>query len=114
MYIFGNAETACSESMWLNIIDHMTINSCLGACLELECERHKDTLIQVSSKEDFLTYAPEGGCSQRCEWRLACGHACVAKCHSEALHGLAPCFEPCPKQLPNCDHLCVSKCGQPC
>ncbi|KAK6359113.1 hypothetical protein TWF696_000280 [Orbilia brochopaga] len=114
MYIIGNADTASSVPMWATVINHMTLGGCLGNALELECERHKDFPIYVASKEDFLISAPEGGCSNRCEWRLPCGHACVAKCHAAAIHELAPCFEPCPKALTGCDHPCVSKCGQPC
>ncbi|KAJ6257390.1 hypothetical protein Dda_8279 [Drechslerella dactyloides] len=114
MYIIGNTETASSVPMWSNVIDHMTLNGCVGNALELECERHKDLPIYVASKEDFLTSAPEGGCNMRCEWRLSCGHACVAKCHAAPIHELAPCFEPCPKSLSGCDHPCASKCGQPC
>ncbi|KAF3910732.1 hypothetical protein ABW21_db0208985 [Orbilia brochopaga] len=114
MYIIGNADTASSVPMWANVIHHMTLNGCLGNALELECERHKNDPIYVASREDFLTFAPEGGCNLRCEWRLSCGHACVAKCHAAAIHELAPCFEPCPKPLVGCDHPCASKCGQPC
>ncbi|EWC48917.1 hypothetical protein DRE_00222 [Drechslerella stenobrocha 248] len=114
MYIIGNADTASSVPMWSNVIDHMTLNDCLGNTLELECERHKDTPIHVASREDFLIQAPEGGCSKRCEWRLTCGHACVAKCHSAPMHELAPCFEPCPKPLQGCNHPCTTRCGEPC
>ncbi|KAF3940983.1 hypothetical protein ABW19_dt0208668 [Dactylella cylindrospora] len=114
MYIIGNADTARSQSMWSNVIDHMTLNGCLGNALELECDRHKHIPIQVASKDDFTVYAPEGGCSMRCEWRLSCGHACMAKCHSKGLHDFSPCFEPCTKKLSGCDHTCAAKCGQPC
>ncbi|KAK6530663.1 hypothetical protein TWF281_007502 [Arthrobotrys megalospora] len=114
MYIIGDANTAGSVPMWSNVISQMSINGCLGDALELQCERHKDTLINVACSEDFRTYAPEGGCNTRCELRLKCGHACTSKCHSTALHKLTRCFEPCPKQLPGCGHPCVSRCGQLC
>ncbi|KAK6514825.1 hypothetical protein TWF506_007187 [Arthrobotrys conoides] len=99
MYIIGDANTAGSVPMWQNVISQMNLNNCLGDAFELECDRHKETLIRAASKEDFITYAPEGGCNLKCESRLECGHACNSKCHSTALHNLAPCSQPCPKQL---------------
>ncbi|KAF3130126.1 hypothetical protein TWF594_010522 [Orbilia oligospora] len=101
MYIIGDANTAGSVPMWQNVISQMNLNNCLGDAFELECDRHKETSIRAASKEDFITYAPEGGCNLKCESRLECGHACPSKCHSTALHKLAPCSQPCPKQLPN-------------
>ncbi|KAK6530408.1 hypothetical protein TWF694_003763 [Orbilia ellipsospora] len=62
MYIIGNSQTAGSVSMWSQVIHHMNLQGCLGDSLELECERHKDIPIHVASKEDFVRYAPEGGC----------------------------------------------------
>ncbi|KAK6500438.1 hypothetical protein TWF481_010782 [Arthrobotrys musiformis] len=114
MFIIGDANTAGSVPMWSNVINQMNLNDCLGNALELQCDRHKDTQILASSKEDFITYAPEGGCSVRCEWRLKCGHACLSKCHSATLHEISSCPEPCPKELVGCEHECVGKCGQPC
>ncbi|KAF3198649.1 hypothetical protein TWF679_001975 [Orbilia oligospora] len=114
MYIIGDANTAGSVPMWQNVISQMNLNNCLGDAFELECDRHKATPIRAASKEDFITYAPEGGCNLKCESRLECGHACPSKCHSTALHKLAPCSQPCPKQLIGCDHPCISKCSQPC
>ncbi|RVD83717.1 uncharacterized protein DFL_005496 [Arthrobotrys flagrans] len=63
MYIIGDANTAGSVPMWSNVISHMSINDCLGDAFELQCERHKNITILAASKEDFITYAPEGGCS---------------------------------------------------
>ncbi|KAK6337594.1 hypothetical protein TWF730_002989 [Orbilia blumenaviensis] len=114
MYIIGDANTAGSVPMWADVINQMNINGCLGDTLELQCDRHSDVTIHVACKDDFNRFSPEGGCDRRCEWRLKCGHACISKCHSSALHKLTICFEPCPRQLVGCDHPCTSKCGQPC
>ncbi|KAF3914466.1 hypothetical protein AA313_de0203493 [Arthrobotrys entomopaga] len=63
MYIIGNSQTAGSVPMWSQVIHHMNLQGCLGDTLELECERHKDLPIHVASQEDFVRYAPEGGCT---------------------------------------------------
>ncbi|KAK6355700.1 hypothetical protein TWF718_000093 [Orbilia javanica] len=62
MYIIGDVNTAGSVPMWSEVISHMSLNGCLGDALELQCDRHKNIPIRAATKEDFITYAPEGGC----------------------------------------------------
>ncbi|KAL8847375.1 MAG: hypothetical protein Q9221_007562 [Calogaya cf. arnoldii] len=86
MYIVGDAQTACSVSMWADIVSILQSRDFIGDSLALCCPRHPDIPIEVRTPDDFAIFSPEGGCNKRCSLRLQCGHACPNKCHSEALH----------------------------
>ncbi|OJJ46412.1 hypothetical protein ASPZODRAFT_2129422 [Penicilliopsis zonata CBS 506.65] len=113
MYIIGDAKTASSAPMWKSVIAMLEEGQNIGPKIELQCSRHGDRQIFVSSPEDFLVQAPEGGCDQRCAWRLPCGHRCMVKCHSNTLHEAVQCLEPCPR-MRECGHVCQRRCHQPC
>jgi hypothetical protein len=105
MYIIGDAETqGYKVEMWDKVIGMLTADGNLGPQLELQCPRHPETPIAVSKPEDFLHFSPEGGCDLQCADRLHCGHACIARCHSEVLHKAVRCLEQCPRPLKGCDH----------
>lgn len=114
MYIFGNAETCGRVPMWSKILKLLEQNGNLGKQLELRCPRHPDLLISVTDPADFHLFSPEGGCNERCEWRLGCGHPCVMKCHSDFLHENTICYEPCDRSFKYCTHTCPNPCGIPC
>lgn len=105
MYIVGDAENASHKvEMWARIVAMLTEDACLGSELELQCPRHPDTLIAVSEPDDFMTFSPEGGCDLQCVDRLDCGHACVARCHSDVLHKGVHCLETCTRPVKGCSH----------
>ena len=115
MYLIGNSNTYSSVDMWNKVIEILGKENNIGKALELCCPRHPETPISVRSPNDFATLAPEGGCNLRCVNRLGCGHACPSKCHSEALHQVVRCLEPCTKTRGGCDlHPCPKPCGDPC
>ncbi|KAL8662329.1 MAG: hypothetical protein Q9202_004787 [Teloschistes flavicans] len=89
MYIIGDAQTATSVSMWAEVIKILEARDCIGDALALSCSRHPDTRISVRASDEFAVFSPEGGCSQRCTWRLQCGHACPNKCHTTSAERLA-------------------------
>lgn len=106
MYIIGDAETSQGIPMWSNVIGMLEAKDNIGPTLELQCPRHPNTPINVASPDDFSQLAPEGGCSERCDKRLnRCGHACILRCHSDALHALVRCEEECPRQFSHCQHV---------
>ncbi|KAL8963110.1 MAG: hypothetical protein Q9193_000584 [Seirophora villosa] len=86
MYIIGNARTARPVPMWEKVLATLERDGNIGESLALCCPRHKETLMEVSKPDDFSIFSPEGGCNRKCTSRLNCGHACINKCHSEALH----------------------------
>jgi DNA polymerase III delta prime subunit len=114
MYIIGNSGTCTHIPMWAQVIDILRQSGNIGSQLELQCPRHPDTPLLVSTPHHFLQLSPEGGCSLRCINRLPCGHACEQKCHSELLHNAAYCLQPCPRPRKGCTHPCVKRCGDPC
>jgi hypothetical protein len=48
----------------------------IGFALPIVCPRHPEAKRFVSKLGELPTLAPEGGCLQPCDFRLACGHVC--------------------------------------
>ncbi|KAJ5749002.1 uncharacterized protein N7511_010698 [Penicillium nucicola] len=99
MYIIGNSQTSIHIPMWAKVIDILRQGNNIGPTLELNCPRHPHSMIKVSSPDDFPKSSPEGGCNLRCVKRLACGHACIQKCHSELLHNAVLAGATCPVDM---------------
>ena len=114
MYLFGDSNTYKHIKMWQQVIQMLEENGSLGNSLALHCPRHPDTALEVATPDDFATKAPEGGCDLMCDWRLACGHQCINKCHSRILHQEVYCREDCLRSLVGCDHACALPCGARC
>ena len=114
MYIIGNIENFEHVDVWGKVIEMLAQTDSIGPSLALCCPRHPKTAIEVSTADDFVVKAPEGGCDLMCELRLGCGHKCINKCHSAPLHQNVVCLEPCPRSLPGCKHSCPMKCGYKC
>jgi len=86
MYIIGDSETARVVPMWASIIRMLEEKGNIGRTLELQCPRHPDISIPISTTRDFAWLAPNGGCLKRCKDLLACGHVCPMRCHSDQQH----------------------------
>jgi hypothetical protein len=116
MYLFGNSKTYSYVPMWEKILDMLRASESVGKALELCCPRHPETPIQVAEPDDFSRLSPEGGCREACPWRLSeCGHMCQARCHSESMHEVFACPQPCQRLHDTCRHLCQkSTCGEDC
>ena len=116
MYLLGNANTYSNIPMWQKVTDMLRVSESVGPSLGLCCPRHKDTSIQVSEPDDFPRFSPEGGCRLACSWRLPeCGHMCQARCHSESMHKVFSCPQPCPRLHEPCKHACQKQtCGEDC
>ncbi|OTB05196.1 hypothetical protein M426DRAFT_320004 [Hypoxylon sp. CI-4A] len=116
MYLIGNANTYRHVDMWAKVLRILEQNGNIGDKLELQCPRHLDSEppLMVSKADDFAVMSPEGGCIRPCDRRLACGHACIARCHHENLHNAVKCLEPCPRLKRGCRHPCRRVCGEPC
>ncbi|KAI1385349.1 P-loop containing nucleoside triphosphate hydrolase protein [Hypoxylon trugodes] len=114
MYILGNSETYGAVEMWSNVIGMMKAEGNFGTKLQLQCQRHKDTHIEVSNPDDFTRLSPEAGCDVQCAKKLDCGHTCRSKCHAATLHKAVKCLEPCSRLKASCSHGCPRTCGMPC
>ena len=113
MYIIGNASTASCVSMWSSVIRMLEDGGNICPKLQLECSRHPQSTIYVSTPEHFLVQAPEGGCAEQCKRRLPCGHTCTFKCHSNIRHEAFKCTKPC-MRMKKCGHSCPLKCHERC
>ncbi|KIW22051.1 uncharacterized protein PV07_12556 [Cladophialophora immunda] len=116
MYLIGNVDTYSNVPMWAKVIDLLRASDSVDTSLGLCCPRHPDTPIQVSEPEDFPRLSPEGGCRLACPWRLGnCGHMCQARCHSESMHSVFSCPQPCQRRHEPCQHACQKQtCGEDC
>lgn len=115
MIIIGNSQSASAKvAMWAEITAMLTEDGNLGPSLELQCPRHPDTPVSITTPDDFSKFSPEGGCGLKCGDRLHCGHRCGASCHSQVLHDAVHCMEPCPRPLKGCNHSCTKHCGDKC
>ncbi|KAI9037333.1 uncharacterized protein KD926_000620 [Aspergillus affinis] len=61
MYIIGNADTASAVPMWSSVIRMLEDGGNIGPKLQLECPRHPESSVYVSTPENFSELAPEGG-----------------------------------------------------
>ncbi|KAK1812545.1 hypothetical protein LTR12_013083 [Friedmanniomyces endolithicus] len=95
MYTIGDANTMSHVPMWADVLSSFRQEGLFGTTLELCCPRHKDTPLQITMPDHFVRIAPEAGCDLPCDKQLACGHACVSKCHSEMLHRAVHCMKQC-------------------
>jgi hypothetical protein len=115
MYLIGNTDTYSTVDMWQQVIGMLRVKDSVGQSLGLCCPRHPEKVMKVHDPEDFAKFSPEGGCREACIDRLDCGHSCLARCHSEAMHAAFQCEEPCERRHHPCDHACQKQtCGEPC
>lgn len=116
MYLIGNTDTYSNIPMWSQVIRMLEANDSVGKVLGLCCPRHMDTVMQAAEPLDFEKLSPEGGCQLPCDRRLFdCGHKCLARCHSESMHDVFKCPQPCQRLHTPCNHGCQKQtCGEDC
>ncbi|CAK7229929.1 hypothetical protein SCUCBS95973_007397 [Sporothrix curviconia] len=114
MYILGNSDTCSDIPMWQSVISALDADGNMGPNLPVQCPRHPERVFEVSLPDHFVQFAPDGGCLQLCDKRLACGHSCTGRCHADVIHAAVKCLEPCPRPLKGCSHACTRPCGEPC
>jgi hypothetical protein len=115
MYIIGNTDTYATVDMWQKVLNMLRAKDSVGPSLGLCCPRHTDKIMNVSEPDHFSKFSPEGGCREACTDRLDCGHSCESRCHSEAMHVVFKCGQPCQRRHSSCDHPCQKEyCGDPC
>lgn len=116
MYLIGNSDTYANIDMWQKVINMLRMTDAVGTTLRLSCPRHPETEIEVREPDDFPKVSPEGGCRLACLWRLPeCGHMCQSRCHSESMHSVFLCPQPCQRMHEPCGHACQkATCGEDC
>ncbi|GBP30880.1 NFX1-type zinc finger-containing protein 1 [Eumeta japonica] len=122
MYIMGNMDILKAKSeLWTKIACTLESNKSLGKSLIMKCQQHPKCITEIRSPEDFLK-VPEGGCLNKCESNLDCGHGCPLLCHSyDKGHENVKCIEKCNRiSLLSCrircilEHLCPKNCSEDC
>ena len=113
LYIIGNVQMLRTnvKTVWPKVIEQLTSMGSIGDSLPLHCHLHPDHKVNARTAEDFLK-CPEGGCQQKCDARLPCGHVCRRMCHPYDIDHLEyKCLQKCSKRLP-CGHQCKRKCHE--
>lgn len=116
LYCIGNFELYAEQSkVWKDITQELYHQNAIGNALALNCQNHPETVIKVSTAEDFAKYAPDGGCAKHCNKRMKCGHICTRKCHPyDRAHLELKCMMNCTKIICNFRHKCQKRCYEEC
>ena len=117
-YCIGNFKMLRANApIWDNIMSDMESKGYYGDGIQLQCQIHAKSTFIARLPSDFANYAPEGGCTLPCNYRLQCGHTCISRCHlKDQKHENYECKQPCARHCSrghNCKQLCFSKCP-PC
>uniref|UniRef100_A0A3B4AZB3 RZ-type domain-containing protein n=1 Tax=Periophthalmus magnuspinnatus TaxID=409849 RepID=A0A3B4AZB3_9GOBI len=114
LYCIGNSEMLGQVKLWSNIFHTLREKDQMGTALTLCCQNHPSRHVKASSATDF-EQAPEGGCTQPCEYRLNCGHVCAKVCHPyDPEHKEYQCLKKCQKIVCDLGHGCPLACYEKC
>ncbi|KAM4582295.1 NFX1-type zinc finger-containing protein 1 isoform 2-T2 [Fundulus diaphanus] len=114
LYCIGNSGILSRVELWSNIFHTLREKKQVGKALMLCCQNHPNRQVEAISAEDFKQ-APEGGCTQPCQFRLDCGHVCTRVCHPyDPKHKEFKCLKKCEKTLCDQEHKCMRLCHQEC
>ncbi|XP_061543897.1 NFX1-type zinc finger-containing protein 1 [Phycodurus eques] len=114
LYCIGNSEMLGQVKLWSDIFSTLREKDQVGGSLTLCCQNHPERQVQASCVDDF-NQAPEGGCTQPCEFRLNCGHVCTSVCHPyDQDHENYKCVKDCTKIICLLGHTCTLVCHAEC
>lgn len=114
LFCIGDRTMLQQVQLWSNIFHTLRRNDQIGKALTLCCQNHPNRQVAASCAEDFKQ-APEGGCTQPCEFRLDCGHVCARVCHPyDPEHKKFKCVKACQRILCDLGHKCPLVCHRPC
>lgn len=114
LYCIGDRSMLQQVRLWSNIFQTLREKNQLGPALTLRCHNHPARQVEASSAADFAQ-APEGGCTQPCEFRLECGHVCARVCHPyDPEHKKYKCGKKCERKPCALGHACRALCHSPC
>lgn len=119
-YIFGNGMILYRTMIWQRVIDLVggkgsrkerpaVLPNRLDEQLPVRCKNHH-TLTMINDASDWQVM--KGGCTQKCNITLSCGHPCPHPCHPFS-HDIVDCLEQCEAVL-GCGHPCIRLCGETC
>ena len=84
--VMQNAKSAhgldCSGGpLWTVICEHLVGRKSMFPGLPIQCATHHNNVKYMTCPDDFKKHCPEGGCSDICGKKRACGHFCSHHCH---------------------------------
>jgi superfamily I DNA and/or RNA helicase len=87
MFLIGNAELMAkrSKDMWAPVIDILRKRNPpqIGSGIPIICNKHPNYKNSINKPELFSQISPDGGCREKCDILLPCGHPCIYRCHSD-------------------------------
>ncbi|KAM3621818.1 uncharacterized protein V6R79_016437 [Siganus canaliculatus] len=114
LYCIGDSTMLKQVKLWSNIFCTLREKDQIGKALTLCCQNHPDREALVRCADDFKQ-APEGGCTEPCEFRLDCGHVCASVCHPyDPEHKEYKCTKKCQRKLCDLGHKCPFLCYKEC
>ena len=100
-----------NSEKWAEIVEALKVSERVGDSLALTCGQHPNKDIVATIPEDFQK-RPDGGCLEKCNYRLRCGHVCPMYCHTYDLkHSEYKCLKKCDKLVETCGHYCKQQCS---
>ncbi|XP_065567266.1 NFX1-type zinc finger-containing protein 1-like [Artemia franciscana] len=116
LYIIGNMDSLDTKSkIWQSIRTSLNDKNQIGNGFELICQVH-GTITTIEKGDDFIKVI-EGGCMEKCNTPLSCGHICTGVCHViDREHEKKQCTMKCERFLCShnhkCDKICFEECGK--
>ncbi|KAI9297958.1 hypothetical protein K502DRAFT_323033 [Neoconidiobolus thromboides FSU 785] len=108
--IFGDESCFSNVKEWVTFMELLKASGNVTEYLELRCQRHTHTVNKVDHDFAFDKVCEYGGCLEKCDQRLACGHMCSLLCHPW-FHDNLMCQKPCNRRkIYDCGHMCINKC----
>lgn len=82
MFFFGDAQLLSEKSaFWNSIVEELEEQDFIGPCLPVGCSIHPSKVLKVDGPGVLHEISPQGGCLERCNSSLPCGHVCQRICH---------------------------------
>ena len=129
LYIIGNIECIINgekenkntidpkmNDVWQKIYTKAKSLNIIGDKLPLCCQTHGNEMV-ISDLKDFYNLSKEGGCKEKCNKKMKCGHLCQNICHSNYDCNKIECHQPCKRIKLYCSlnkHICQKLCYEKC
>ena len=84
------------KDVWQKIYEKAKILNVIGDKLTLVCQTHGNES-HISNLGDFNNLSEEGGCKEKCNKKMKCGHLCQKICHTKDDCDQIKCKQPCQK-----------------
>ncbi|KAF2017639.1 P-loop containing nucleoside triphosphate hydrolase protein [Aaosphaeria arxii CBS 175.79] len=96
LIMIGNAETFVKsrkgQEVWVPLLDQLRKNGHVYDGFPVRCEQHPQKEAMITTKDEFDSLCPDGGCAEPCGVQLNCKmHTCPQRCHQLQDHSKMAC-----------------------